>query len=210
MKLSLVKSLPIFFLTFFFLFSLPIICSAAAVDEAATITIPEEVLFRTIKDGLPISLAAQSQYVQGDVIIQSLEKLQAREKSLFLQGVVSSQNLTLNTTIAGRDISMSLGNVRLPVTCELFLRFDGNKKVLFVTPRFPKPESLYTTDPADALLLLLSSLGEKEYPVELGSIQPIVAKVGAQDIPITLDPVDIQTQKGLLLIKMRPGVAKKP
>ena len=210
MKSSLVKSLQIFSLTFFFLLFLTIICSAAAVDEAATITIPEGVLFRTIKDGLPISLEARSQYVQGDVTIQSLEKLQAREKSLFLQGVVASQNLTLNTTIAGRDISMNLGNVRLPVTCEIFLRFDSSKKVLFVTPRFPKPESLYTTDPADALLLLLSSLGEKEYPVELGSIQPIVAKVGAHNIPITLEPVDIQTQKGLLLIKMRPGVAKNP
>ena len=96
------------------------------------------------------------------------------------------------------------------MTCEIFLRFDSSKKVLFVTPRFPKPESLYTTDPADALLLLLSSLGEKEYPVELGSIQPIVAKMGAHNIPITLEPVDILTQKGLLLIKMRPGVAKNP
>jgi hypothetical protein len=193
----------------FLLFLLAGIFPAAAVDQAATISIPDDILLRTIQDGLPISIAAQSQYVQGDVIIQSLEKLQVREKSLFLQGVVSSRNFTMNTTIAGKEISMDLGNVRLPVSCELFLRFDGNKKVLFVTPRFPKPESLYTTDPADALLLLLSSLGEKEYPVELGSIQPILAKVGTRNIPITLEPVDIQTQKGLLLIKMRPRVSKE-
>jgi hypothetical protein len=193
----------------FLLFLLAGIFPAAAVDQAATISIPDDILLRTIQDGLPISIAAQSQYVQGDVIIQSLEKLQVREKSIFLQGVVSSRNFTMNTTIAGKEISMDLGNVRLPVSCELFLRFDGNKKVLFVTPRFPKPESLYTTDPADALLLLLSSLGEKEYPVELGSIQPILAKVGTRNIPITLEPVDIQTQKGLLLIKMRPRVSKE-
>lgn len=203
-RMKLLTVLPLFFLLFF----LAAIFPAAAGDQAATITIPDDVLFRTITEGLPISIDAQSQYVQGDVIIQSLENLQVREKSIFLQGVVSGQNLTLNTTIADREILMNIGNVRLPVSCELFLRFDGNKKVLFVSPRFPKPKSLYTTDPADALLLLLSSLGEKEYPVELGSIQPIIAKVGTQNIPITLEPVDIQTQPGLLLIKMRPGVLK--
>ena len=203
-RMKLLIVFPLAFLLFFLAFIFP----AAAVDQAATITIPDDVLFRTVKDGLPISIEAQSQYLQGDVIIQSLEKLQIRENSIFLQGVVSGQNFTMTTTIAGKEISMNLANVRLPVTCELFLRFDGNKKVLFVMPRFPKPKSLYTADPVDALLLLLSSLGEKEYPVELGSIQPIVAKVGTQNIPITLEPVDIQTQEGLLLIKLRPRVSK--
>jgi len=192
----------------FLLFLFTSIFPAAAGEQAATISIPDDVLLQTIRDGLPIPLEAQSQYVQGDVIVQSLEKLQVREKSLFLQGVVSARNFTLNTTIAGKEISMNLGSVQLPVTCELFLRFDNNKKILFVTPYFPKPTSMYSTDPADALLLLLSSLGEKDYPVELGSIQPILAKVGTRTIPITLEPVDILTQKGLLLIKMRPMVSK--
>jgi len=104
---------------------------------------------------------------------------------------------------------MQLGNVQLPVTCELFLRFDSSKKILFVMPRFPKPKSLYSTEPADALQLLLASLGEDEYPVELGAIRPIIAEVGSNSIPIELEALDIQTQKGLLLIKMKPTVSKK-
>jgi len=182
------------------IFSFP----AGGVDQAATISIPEDVLFRTIKDGLPIPIEAQSQYVQGDIIFESLEKLQVREKSMFLQGVASGRNISMGTTIAGREITMQLGNVQLPVTCELFLRFDSSKKILFVMPRFPKPN-----DPADALQLLLASLGEDEYPVELGAISPIIAEVGNSIIPIELEPVDIQTQKGLLLIKMKPTVSKK-
>lgn len=209
MKSSSLKLLSIFSLVFFVLFFQANIFPPAAADQLASISIPEEVLFQAVKDGLPIAIEAQSEYVQGDTVIQSLERLQVREKSLFLQGVVSSRNVVLNTTIGGKEISMNIGNVRLPVSCELFLRFDPNKKILFVTPHFPKPESLYTTDPADALLLLLSSLGEKEYPLELGSIQPILARVGSRDIPIALEPVDIKAQKGLLLIKLRPRVAKQ-
>jgi hypothetical protein len=201
------KLILILFLVFLLFFKANIF-SAAAVDQVATISIPDEVLLRAIKEGLPIPIAAQSQYVQGDVIIQSLEKLQVRGKSIFLQGVVSGQNFTMNTTIAGKEISMNIGSVQLPVSCELFLRFDENKKVLFVTPHFPKPKSLYSADPADALLLLLSSLGEKEYPMELSSIQPILAKTGTRNIFIELEPVDIQTQDGLLLIKMRPRLSK--
>ena len=187
------------------IFSFP----AGGVDQAATISIPEDVLFRTIKDGLPIPIEAQSQYVQGDIIFESLEKLQVREKSMLLQGVASGRNITMGTTIAGREITMQLGNVQLPVTCELFLRFDSSKKILFVMPRFPKPKSLYSTEPADALQLLLASLGEDEYPVELGAIRPIIAEVGSNSIPIELEALDIQTQKGLLLIKMKPTVSKK-
>ena len=183
--------------------------TAVAADQAATISIPEEVLFRTIKDGLPITIEAQSQYVQGDIIFKSLEKLQVREKSMFLQGIASGRNITMGTTIAGREITMQLGNVQLPVTCELFLRFDSSKKILFVMLHFPKPKSLYSTNPADALQLLLASLGEDEYPVELGAISPIIAEVGNSIIPIELEPVDIQTQMGLLLIKMKPTVSKK-
>ncbi|KPK31231.1 MAG: hypothetical protein AMK70_12705 [Nitrospira bacterium SG8_35_1] len=184
------------------------IIPAVTVDQSVTISIPDTVLFRAIKDGLPFPIAAQSQYVQGDVSLESLEKLQVMEKSLFIRGVVSGRDFTINTTIAGKDISLNLGSAQLPVSCELFLRFDGKKKILFVRPRFPKPNSLYSTDPADALLLLLSSLGEKEYPVEFGAIQPILAKAGTRDILIELEPVDILTQKGLLLIKMRPLVTR--
>lgn len=184
------------------------IIPAVTVDQSVTISIPDTVLFRAIKDGLPFPIAAQSQYVQGDVSLESLEKLQVMEKSLFIRGVVSGRDFTINTTIAGKDISLNLGSAQLPVSCELFLRFDGKKKILFVRPRFPKPNSLYSTDPADDLLLLLSSLGEKEYPMELSSIQPILAKAGRRDILIELEPVDIQTQDGLLLIKMRPRLSK--
>ena len=208
MKSTRMKLLYIFSPTLLLLllvFSFP----AGAVDQVATISIPEDVLSRIIKDGLPITIEAQSQYVQGEVIFESLENLQVMEKSLLLQGVASGRNFTVVTTIAGREITMKLGNVQLPVSCELFLRFDSSKKTLFVTPRFPKPKSLYSTDPADALLLLLSSLDEDEYPVELGAIRPIIAEVGSSSIPIELEPVDIQTQKGLLLIKMKPTVSKK-
>ena len=207
MKSTRMKLLFVFF-SAILLFLPATLFSAAAVDQSVTISIPDDVLFRAIKDGLPIPIEAQSQYVQGDLSVQSLEKLEVREKSLFLKGVVAGRNFTMNTTIAGKEISMDIGSVQLPVSCELFLRFDGNKKVLFVTPRFPKPKSLYTADPADALMLLLSSLGEKEYPVELGAMQPILAKAGTRDISIELEPVDILTQKGLLLIKMRPKVSK--
>ncbi len=208
MKPTGMKLPPIFFLAFL-LFWGATIFSAAAVDEVVTISIPDAVLLKAIREGLPIPIEAQSQHIQGDVIIQSLDQVQVREKSLFLQGVVAGQNFTMNTAIMGKEISMNIGMVQLPVTCELFLRFDGTKKLLFITPRFSKPRSLYTANPADALLLLLSSLGEKEYPMELGSIQPILAKAGTRNIFIELEPVDILTQDGLLLIKMKSRLSNE-
>jgi hypothetical protein len=181
---------------------------AAATEQVVTITMPAEMLRRTISDALPIPLETKSQYVEGNIVIDTLDRLQVNEKSIFLRGVVLGRNLAVVTNIAGQDIKMKLGSVRLPLSCELFLRFDRKKKTLFVTPRFPKPRNMNSMDPADALLPLLATLSDKEYPVELDSIQPFYARIGSRNIPIKLEPVDMQAMGGMLVFKMQPKVYK--
>ena len=209
MKSDPARIFPLLFLSILLFFQATA-SRAAPAGQAATVSIPDEVLLRVIRDMLPIPLEAQSEYVQGDVTLESLEMLEVREKSIFLRGVFSGRNFRLNTIIAGREISMDLGSARLPLTCELFLRFDKNGRMLFISPRFPKPGSLYSTDPADALLLLPSAFAEKEYPVELAAIPPFLMNTGARTISVDLEPVDILTRQGELQIKMRPKVSKKP
>ncbi|MDT8444257.1 MAG: hypothetical protein RQ722_08190, partial [Desulfuromonadales bacterium] len=107
------------------------------------------------------------------------------------------------------DLSMKLGTVMLPVTCELLMRFDKAAKILFVTPRFSKPgESGVGTELGDVLLPVLTAFANKEYPVEFDAIKPLLARVGTRDIPINLEMVDIQTKQGLMIIKLRPRVSK--
>lgn len=169
---------------------------------------PAEVLRQVISDSLPLPIEPQNNYMEGSIVFDSLEKLQINEKSIFLEGVVLGRDIAMNTKIAGQNIKMQLGSVKLPVKCELFLRFDKQQKILFVTPVFPEAEKNDSVDSSDILLPLLHSLGGKEYPVALDSMQPFLFKVGTRDIPVKLLPADIQTVQGTMVIKMVPRVYK--
>ncbi|MGK2906658.1 MAG: hypothetical protein ACSLFH_09970 [Desulfuromonadales bacterium] len=183
----------------------------AAEETTITISLPARALHEVISDALPIPLETNRQMVAGKIMIESLDKLQVKENSIFLQGVVKGENLSMNTRIAERDVSMKLGNVILPVSCELLLRFDKTGKTLFVTPRFSKTsKDGGGSELGDLLLPALTAFSDREYPVEFDSLEPLLARVGTRDIPIKLELVDIQAKQGLMVIKLKPGASKVP
>ncbi|MBI5556229.1 MAG: hypothetical protein HY885_01170 [Deltaproteobacteria bacterium] len=180
--------------------------AASAGDEPITISMPAEIIRQTIRDALPIPIDTQGKSVEGSIVVSSLNKLQFKDKSIVLQGVVSGRDLAMSTNLGGQNIRMKLGNVELPVSCELFLRFDKKKKILFVTPHFSKPEKKPGNETAEALFPLLTALGGREFPVDFETMAPFSANVGTREIAFRLEPVDIQTGKDMLVIKMRPKV----
>jgi hypothetical protein len=182
----------------------------AAEETAITISLPAKALHEVISNALPIPLES-NQLVDGNIMIESLDKLQVKENSIFLQGTVKGENLSMKTRIAERDISMNLGTVILPVACELFMRFDKTRKTLFVTPRFSKTgKDAGGSELGDLLLPALTAFADREYPVELDSLEPLLARVGTRDIPINLEMVDIQAKQGLMVIKLKPRMSKVP
>ena len=201
-----IHSKSISFLTFFLVFLAGII-PAKAEEQVVTISLPAEILRQTISDALPIPIETKNHVMEGSIVVDSLDKLLVHDKSIFLQGVISGRDLAMTADIGGQNIKMKLGSVKLPVTCELFLRFDKQKKILFVKPVFPKPAKGQGEDPAaEVLQPLLASLGGREYPVEFDDIEPFLFKLGARTIPVRLTPTDIQTLKGILVVKMIPQV----
>ncbi len=179
-----------------------------AAEQVVTITIPADILRRTVSDALPVPLE-KNNYLDGDVFVESLDTLKIGKNVIFLKGVVAGNNLVMNTKIAGQSIRLKIGSVRLPMTCNLFLRFDSQRKTLFITPKFSDPGAAKNADPADALLPLLTALGGKEYPVNLDSMQPFLLKLGSKNVPFKLEPVAVNTSQGMLSLKLRPKVSKK-
>jgi hypothetical protein len=181
----------------------------AAEEMAITISLPAEILYEIISDALPIPLEGNQELVNGNIMINSLDKLEVKNNSIVLQGVVKGEDMSMNTRIAGRDLSMKLGTVMLPVTCELLMRFDKAAKILFLTPRFSKPDKAGGgTELGDVLLPVLTAFADREYPVEFDAIKPLLARVGTRNIPINLELIDMQTKQGVMIIKLRPRVSK--
>jgi hypothetical protein len=193
------------FLAFILVF-LAAVLPAKAQEQVVTISLPAEILRQTISDALPIPIETKNHVMEGSIVVDSLDKLLVRDKSIFVQGVISGRDLAMTADIGGQNIKMKLGSVKLPVTCELFLRFDKQKKILFVKPVFPKPKKGQGDDAAEVLQPLLASLGGREYPVEFDDIEPFLFELGTRTIPVRLTPTDIQTLQGILVVKMIPQV----
>jgi len=171
-----------------------------------TITMPADILRQTINDALPIPIETQNKHVSGNIVIESIDKLQLKENLIYLQGVINGTDLSMNTDIGGQAIKVRIGQVRLPVTCEIGLSFNSDRKMLFITPHFPDQGKKGEVDPANVVQPLLKGLEGKSYPVMLDSGKSFHARVGKRNIPVSMETVDIKAVKDMLVVKLRPMV----
>lgn len=183
--------------------------SCFADQQKVTLTIYEETLRQAIVDCLPLPIQSSNHAFQGSIVLDSLDKLQIHEKSIFLHGVILGRDISMHTNIAGQNVKMALGSVSLPVTCELFFRFDRQKKSLFIKPVFLKTEKNDGDKNPDFFAPLLQSLGNREYEVPLDSLDPFLFKVGDNPVSVRFIVDDVQTMRGgALVVRMLPKVAK--
>ena len=102
------------------------------------LTMPAETVLASLKKVLPLTIPSQSSQLQGQIVLESLDKLSIHDNILSIKGVLSGKNMVVVTNIAGQDVQLKLGQVTLPMTCDLATRFDQARRKLFVTPRFPQ------------------------------------------------------------------------
>jgi len=175
--------------------------------DIVTLTLPESTIKQSVQSVLPLPIVPEGDHLQGKLVLDSISKLEMRDNGALVQGTVLGSNLTLKTKIGDQNLNMKIGEVKLPLTCDFTFRFDPVLKILYVTPRLEQPQP--TKNPqADAILPLLTLLGNKEYPVSLDSLQTFTAKVGDQDIKVDMEPMDIRIAAQQMVVKMRPKLQK--
>ena len=179
----------------------------AAKSRPVTITLPAPALHQTISDILPLPLEQNGKKFQGTISVDSISKLEINDNLISIEGQVSGKDMLLTTNIGGQDIQLKLGKLVLPVTCDISLRFDPQKKTLFLTPRFQNPTH-GKSNSAKTLLPLLNALGNREYPVKLDKISPFNAKVGSKTISVYMEPVDIRAGNNEMILKFQPIAGK--
>jgi len=185
-------------------FSLP---AAVGVQSPKNIvlTLPAETVLTSLQKALPLDVPSQSRQLQGDITLESMDRLVIHDNIVTVRGVLSGRNLVVTTRLAGQDLQVRVGQVRLPMTCDLQLRFDPAKRKLFVTPRFADAAQ-NGDNPEDALAPLLGALNGREYQVDLDALEMINIKVGTKSIPIAMDPVKIAGVDNALVFHLLPRV----
>ena len=171
------------------------------------ITMPAETVLASLQKILPLTIPSQHPGLQGDIVLESLDRLSIANNVLSVHGVLSGKNLLVATNIAGQNIQRKLGQVSLPINCDLHTRFDQASGQLFVRPRFANGgQAQAQNNPAGSLDPLLGALGSREYPVDLEALQMLNIRMGDRTIPIAMQPVNITGADNSLIFRLLPRV----
>lgn len=179
--------------------------AATTNQKNIVITLPAETVLASLKKVLPLDIPSQNAQLQGDIVLESLDRLVIHDNIISVHGVLSGRNLVVVTNIAGQDIQLRVGEVHLPMTCDLQTRFDPVQRKLFVTPRF-SDTGANSNSPEGSLAPLLGALGGREYLVDLDALQLLNIKIGAKSIPITMEPVKIAGMDNALIFHLLPQI----
>lgn len=173
-----------------------------------SLMLPLSTLHQALSSLLPLPIEPQKKNsnFQGTFVVDSISRLAVKQENVIaLQGQLSGRNMAVNARVGGQTIQIKLGQMVLPVSCDIALRYDQQKKTLFLRPTFYNQAR--QDDPAAALGPLLKGLS-KDYALPLDNLDPLIGRLGATPIFIRLEPVDIRFNGDALVLQFYPHVGK--
>jgi hypothetical protein len=180
----------------------------AAQTEPLSLTLPIATLHQTLKELLPLPLEPRkkNRNFQGTFVVDSISTLRLKKNVIAVQGQLSGRNMAVNANVGGQTIQIKLGEMVLPVSCDIALRYDKQRKTLFLKPTFYKQAR--QQDPAAASLGPLLDNLSKEYALPLDKWAPLAGNLGKTPVFVQLEPVDIRLAKNALVLQFRPHASK--
>ncbi|HHB77209.1 MAG TPA: hypothetical protein ENK84_11835 [Desulfobulbus sp.] len=193
----------------FLLLSLALPASAATNprQDIFTFIFPAPALRQSLQAVLPMPIEQNNASFSGRLLLNSIDQLRIHDNIISVHGIVSGKKLSMHTKIAGQNINLKLGQVTLPLACDLHLRFDNKKHQLFVTPYFTS-STKKPGNPGNVLLPLLAALGGREYPVDLSRLQSFSPTIGKKQLNIQFKPVQVTTKNNQLVLGLKPEKKK--
>jgi hypothetical protein len=174
-----------------------------AESRTMTFALPAPALLSILQSLQPIPIQPSQKSFSGTLAIQSIDRLHIHGNAVSLHGIVKGSNLAMHTMIAGQKLKLKLGNLSLPVACDLRLRLDRKKKSLFLTPHFTATGNKVRKN--DPIAGLLNGLGGKEYPLSLSEIDKLLSRNLARTVSLDLQPVLLDMDNNTLTLGLKAG-----
>ena len=177
--------------------------------QPISLTLPIATLHQALSTLLPLPIEQHkhNRNFQGTFVVESISKLTVRrENVLALQGQLSGRNMAVNAQVGGQTIQIKLGQVDLPVSCDLALRYDYKRRVLLLRPTFYNQAR--QQDPTAASLAPLLDGLSKDYALPLDKLDPLLGSLGTTPIFVQLEPVDIRLTGDSLVLQFIPHARK--
>lgn len=199
------KRIPDIICASIFCLSLFVPYSFATTDEKdeITIVIPARVMAKFINDALPIKITRTKKF-SGVIWIKSVDKLKLEIDKVSFSVNIYGEDIKYTGKIGDLSMSLSFGNIDTSFDCDASIRYDKEKSILYIRPKIVERRNKNKI-----LLRLLAELIDKEYPVEIQKLKPIVTRFGDKSVTIDMDISNVYAVHNRLLIGISPGVKSK-
>ncbi|MBU1231779.1 MAG: hypothetical protein KKI15_02950 [Proteobacteria bacterium] len=178
---------------------------AATQQKSITMSLPDSVLKEVIRKILPLDFGVQSETLLGSVSIDKIDKLKLLENKVSSHITLSGHKLNLVTNIAGHAIRMKIGTLTLSFQCDATIRFDVPTQTLYLRPVITEVQSADSNkaDVAAALALLFNN---REFPIAIEKLQPIMADTGSKMLNISMHIANVQLHPNILQLDITPRI----
>ncbi|TKB24027.1 hypothetical protein FCL47_20410 [Desulfopila sp. IMCC35006] len=191
------------------IFSLAILPSRLLAEDFITLNLPEAVITKAAAAVLPLRIDAHSEAIQGDIQIISISELRLTDHHLACRLHLTGTNLALVTDISGHEIKLKVGSVELDFRTDAAIRYDAKKQVLYIKPLVKHVSASTPGSDADIGQELVALLNDREFPVTLQELDPLIAKTGSKTITIHGKIANIQAKPKSIEISLLPIVTAK-
>lgn len=171
-----------------------------------TLTVPDSVLSQALDQSLPIAVDADSSSLSGAITIVKISNLQIDDQGISCRIALRGDDMHLNTDIGDHTIKLKVGSLQLGLQCKAVLRFDPTGQVLYVKPMINDLQASSSTAQGDINALLLAFLNNREFPIKLQHLEPLIAETSGKTINIRMNIADIRTRQGALRFDILPQI----
>ena len=178
----------------------------ATTSRMITLTVPDNVLSQALDKSLPIAIDTNSSTLSGAITIVKISNLQLQDKGISCRVALKGDDMHLSTEIGGHSIKLKVGSVQLDLQCNAVLRFDPSKQLLFVKPVITDLQASSTAAEGDINAILMAFLNNREFPVKMKQMEPLIAETSGKTINISMNIVNIHTQQGTLQFDILPQI----
>ena len=172
--------------------------------DVITLTIPESVLAETVHQSLPVLIDPGSDTVEGSISIENIDHLQLGEQQISAIITLIGNDIKIKTTIAGQQLRLKLGTVKLDFNITADTRYDEPSQTLFIKPTVTDLKTQDGQSGDELGNLLIGLFNGREFPLAIGKLQPIITDTGSKKLAIEMQIKNVTISNDLLTMHLLP------
>ena len=188
---------------FVFLFNLNTFAQNDNVEDISII-LPTESIAKFVPQLLPYEINLGENF-SGSLFIKSIDNIKIEDNKISFSLHIYGKDITYFAKMGEQTASIEIGSMNLVNDWQCFLRFDIDKKVLYIRPHLINPVDTKKANNNEKFInSLFIAFSDIEYPIELQEIDPITTEFLEKVLTVDFNISNIFAADNKMMIQFRP------